>query len=94
MDNSKYIIVYLLTMNSISFILFFIDKKKSIKNKWRIKENTLHTVGFMGGIAGSIAAMILFRHKTKKLKFIIIIVIALIFNLLCIYKLIVSRLLV
>jgi uncharacterized membrane protein YsdA (DUF1294 family) len=35
----------------------------------------------MGGTIGSIAAMILFHHKTKKAKFVIITIIALIFNI-------------
>ena len=85
MPNIKYIIVYLIIINLFSFILFFVDKQKSKKGKWRIKENTLHAVGFMGGIIGSIAAMILFRHKTKKPKFIIITIIALLFNILMAY---------
>lgn len=76
-----YLLLYLSIINLASFITFFIDKRKSIKNKWRIKESSLHLLSFAGGIYGSIAAMILFRHKNKKLKFCIITVIALIFNL-------------
>ena len=40
----------------------------------------------MGGTIGSIAAMILFHHKTKKPKFVIITIIALLFNILMAYK--------
>ena len=76
MVNIKYILVYLLIINLISFALFYTDKQKAKKDRWRIKESTLHIVGFMGGIIGSIAAMILFRHKTKKTKFEIITIIA------------------
>lgn len=85
MPSTKYIIVYLILINLFSFILFFVDKEKSKKGKWRIKESTLHAAGFMGGIIGSIAAMLLFHHKTKKPKFIVITIIALLFNTLLAY---------
>lgn len=85
MDSIKYIVVYLLIINIIAFVLFFIDKQKAKKDKWRIKESTLHIAGFMGGIIGSIAAMILFHHKTRKPKFVIITIIALIFNVFVAY---------
>ena len=89
MVNIKYIMFYLLIMNLISFALFFADKQKSKRDKWRIKESTLHFVSFMGGTLGSIAAMILFHHKTKKPKFVIITIIALIFNVVLVYELLI-----
>lgn len=46
-----------------------IDKKKAIKKKWRISEQTLLSVSFIGGSLGAYLAMILFRHKTKHFKF-------------------------
>ncbi|NLK65400.1 MAG: DUF1294 domain-containing protein [Tissierellia bacterium] len=88
--NIKYIMLYLLIINITSFTLFLADKQKSKKNKWRIKESTLHTVSFMGGAIGSIAAMILFHHKTKKTKFIIITIIALIINAIMAYELLIN----
>ena len=78
----KYIVIYLIIINFISFILFFIDKKKALKDKWRIKESTLHLSSFLGGALGSIVAMKMFHHKTKKIKFGIITILALIFNIL------------
>ncbi len=49
----------------IAFILYFADKKKAQKNKWRIKEATLLGFGFCGGAVGALLAMKIFRHKTK-----------------------------
>ena len=89
MINIKYIMFYLLIINLISFALFFADKQKSKRDKWRIKESTLHLVSFMGGTLGSIAAMILFHHKTKKPKFVIITIIALLFNVVLVYELLI-----
>ena len=92
MDNIKYILIYLIIINIIAFVLFFMDKQKAKKDKWRIKESTLHIVGFMGGIIGSIAAMILFHHKTKKPKFVIITIIALLFNVFVAYEYLINLL--
>ena len=82
----KYIFIYLVTVNLISFMLFFLDKQRAKKHKWRIKESTLHITSFAGGIIGSIAAMLLFHHKTKKPGFVIITIIALLFNLFLVYE--------
>lgn len=86
MDNIKYILIYLVLINLISFILFFIDKQKAKKDKWRIKERTLHISSFLGGVLGSITAMILFHHKTKKRGFVAITALALIFNIYVMYQ--------
>ena len=78
----KYIGIYYVVINLISFTLFFIDKNKAERDKWRIKERTLHLFSFLGGAIGSIIAMNVFHHKTKKLKFCIITGLALIYNIL------------
>ncbi|MBR6580427.1 MAG: DUF1294 domain-containing protein [Ruminococcus sp.] len=49
----------------IAFVMYFADKKKAQKNKWRIKEATLLGFGFFGGAIGALLAMKIFRHKTK-----------------------------
>ena len=64
-----YLIYYLIFINIISFLTMFVDKKKAIKKKWRISEQTLLSVSFIGGSLGAYLAMILFRHKTKHFKF-------------------------
>lgn len=67
---------YLLLINFSSFILFGTDKliaKKKIPSfikKNRISEKSLHLASLFGGTPGSILAMVIFRHKTKKIKFI------------------------
>ena len=64
--------IYLIIINIISFLLYGIDKYKSIKGKWRIPEKVLLSNAFIGGGIGSIIGMYIFRHKTKKKKFIIL----------------------
>ncbi len=60
---------YIFTINVIGFILMYIDKVKAIKKQWRIRESTLFTIAYIGGSAGSLLGMYLFRHKTKHTKF-------------------------
>ena len=61
--------IYLIIINTISFISFGIDKRKAILKRQRISENTLLTMSFIGGVLGAILGMILFRHKIRKVKF-------------------------
>lgn len=65
----KIFLIYLITINLISFLAMGIDKLKAKKGSWRIKENTLLTLVILGGGIGGIAGIYTFRHKTKRLKF-------------------------
>lgn len=76
---------YYIIINIISFILFGLDKFLAIKHKNRISENTLILISFLGGSIGSLLGMKLFRHKTKKPKFYILIPLFIIINIL-LYK--------
>lgn len=69
----KIIIYYLLIINSGTFLLFGIDKHLARKNKERIPESTLISLSALGGAAGGLAAMYIFRHKTKKAKFFLVV---------------------
>ena len=70
--------VYLVIINLVAFALYYIDKQKAKRNKWRIKESVLLGVGFFGGAVGALAAMKLFRHKTQHSYFYIVNVLGLI----------------
>lgn len=65
----KYLFFYLLLINAVGLLIMLADKRKAIKNKWRIPEATLMTVAAIGGSIGSLLGMRLFRHKTKHPKF-------------------------
>lgn len=65
----KNIIIYLISINLITFLAMYIDKKKAEKNKWRIQESTLLILALIGGSIGGICGMYKFRHKTKKARF-------------------------
>ena len=64
---------YLIIINIITFIIYGIDKYKSIKHKYRISEKTLIILSILGGPFGAFFGMIIFHHKTQKKKFIILI---------------------
>ena len=67
----KYFIIYLIIINLIAFLTIYIDKKRAKYGKWRIKEHTLFILAILGGSIGAIAGMYTFRHKTKKMRFVI-----------------------
>lgn len=67
----KYILIYLIIINLITFIVFAHDKIYAIKKKWRYKEVSLLGMCLFGGAIGGFLAMHLFRHKTKKKVFVI-----------------------
>ena len=63
-----YLWIYLGVLGVMSIIAFFTylsDKRKAIKGKWRIRESVLLWMGVLGGAAGALISMNLFRHKTK-----------------------------
>lgn len=66
---NKIIFYYLITINIFTFLLFFIDKRKAIKHRWRIKESTLILLCVLGGSIGGLFSMYLFHHKTRHIKF-------------------------
>lgn len=78
----KYFYIYLLLINAAGLLIMLADKRKAIKNAWRIPETTLMTVAAIGGSVGCLAGMKLFRHKTKHPKFTIGIPVILAFQIL------------
>ena len=64
--------IYLLIINTISFLLMGIDKYQAIRKKYRISETSLLFISLIGGSIGTISGMLAFRHKIKKIKFLIL----------------------
>lgn len=62
-------IIYFILINIVGFALMGIDKKKAVRQKWRIPERTLFATALFGGSIGSIIGMEVFRHKTKHFSF-------------------------
>ncbi len=60
---------YLLIVNTLTFILYGLDKHKARHNCRRIPEATLLTLAIVGGSPAAWIAMHLFHHKTLHKKF-------------------------
>lgn len=60
-----YYLIWLAGMNLLAVLLYRADKGKAKRKQWRIRERTLLLTGLLGGAAGALAAMQLYRHKTK-----------------------------
>ncbi|MBQ8372369.1 MAG: DUF1294 domain-containing protein [Clostridia bacterium] len=54
----------------VTFALYGIDKYKAKRGLWRIPERVLLMLSALGGGIGGLAAMSLFRHKTRHIYFI------------------------
>ena len=67
----KNFIIYIISINLIGFFIMWLDKHKARKGSWRIPEKTLFIITAIGGGIGTTAGMFVFRHKTKKLNFLI-----------------------
>jgi len=59
----------LIALNAASFLLLGMDKFQAAQGGMRIPEKILFASAFVGGSAGTLVGMYLFRHKTKKTSF-------------------------
>ena len=71
MNLTNILIIYLVIINLAAFFIFGIDKRRAIKNRWRIAESTLFLLALIGGGIGAEAGMYVFHHKTRHLRFVI-----------------------
>ncbi|MBO5421361.1 MAG: DUF1294 domain-containing protein [Clostridia bacterium] len=68
----KYIIILFLVMSFISVVMTSYDKLAAKTHRRRIPENTLLILGLLGGATAMFATMCLIRHKTRHMKFMLI----------------------
>lgn len=59
------LVIYFFIINIVGFAVMGIDKKRAIKQNWRIPEATLFLVALIGGSLGSTIGMRFFHHKTR-----------------------------
>ena len=63
------LIGYFLLANGLAYAAFAIDKRRAIKNEWRIPERSLLLLATLGGWIGAKLAQRRLRHKTRKQPF-------------------------
>ena len=61
--------IYLVVINLLTLIIYGIDKLLAILHKVRVMERVLFLLAFIGGGLGALLGMLIFRHKTLKIKF-------------------------
>ena len=61
--------IYLVVINLLTLVIYGIDKLLSILHKVRVMERVLFLLAFIGGGLGALLGMLIFRHKTLKIKF-------------------------
>ncbi len=77
----KAYIAYLIVFSAVAFFAYALDKRKAVVGTWRISENLLLGLSFFGGGIGGYLAMHIFRHKTRKVKFHVVNILAIIWQL-------------
>lgn len=82
---------FLIVMSLWAFLAYKHDKIKAKKKKWRTKETVLLGLGFFGGAVGALAAMKIFRHKTRHWYFWVVNIIGLICHLTVLAMLLVQK---
>lgn len=61
-----FITIYLIALNLAAFAAFAWDKRASIRGEWRVPEDRLLALAFLGGSIGAKLAQMILRHKIRK----------------------------
>lgn len=70
-ENFTLIICFYLLISLITMLLYKHDKELAIRGKFRVSEAKLLFLPWMFGSLGGILGMYMFRHKTKKVYFVL-----------------------
>ena len=69
-----YILIgYLAIMNIAGFAVCAADKRAAVKHARRVRERTLFLLAILGAALGVWLSMLAYHHKTRKLRFMIIV---------------------
>jgi len=60
---------WLACINAVAFLFFGFDKLRAVIGGFRVPELVLHGLALLGGGAGGLAGIVLFRHKIRKAGF-------------------------
>ena len=76
----SFLTYYLLIMNFLTWVIYGLDKGRAKSGKWRIPERTLLILAAIGGSVGALIGMLMFRHKTRKAKFVTLVPVLLVIH--------------
>lgn len=63
---------YYILINIVLYVTMVIDKKRAIKDAWRIPEKNMFVMAVLGGGVGGLCAMVFHRHKNRHMDFILV----------------------
>lgn len=76
--SEQFLLYVLIATSAAAFVLCAVDKRRAVLSRTRIPEMALLLAALAGGSLGLLLGMHLFRHKTRKVSFqIVVILIAL-----------------
>ncbi len=81
--------IWLAIASSITFLVYGFDKAQAKMGSWRVPEVVLHGLALVGGFPGGWVGRSLFRHKTQKGFFALVLVISTLIHLGLVYWLII-----
>ena len=61
-----FLVFQLISINLVTILAYYVDKRAAINRRWRIPEKNLHMLELLGGWTGAYFAQKIFHHKTKK----------------------------
>ncbi len=60
---------WITVMSVVAFVVHGLDKRAAVRHHRRVPEARLHLLELLGGWPGAVMAMLLFRHKIRKMSY-------------------------
>lgn len=76
-----YVVLIYAVLSSLTFIVYWFDKRKAQARQWRTPESTLQLLALLGGWPGALLAQTYLRHKSQKRAFLVIFYFGVLLNL-------------
>ena len=76
-----YVLVAYALLSVLTFIAYWLDKRKAQARRWRTPESTLQLLALLGGWPGALLAQAYLRHKSQKRPFLVVFWFAVVVNL-------------
>jgi uncharacterized membrane protein YsdA (DUF1294 family) len=73
---ADFLLILLAVLNLLAFFSFGLDKRRARQQRHRTPESTLLILALLGGAPGAWLAVRFFRHKTRKITFLVPLILA------------------
>ena len=61
-----FLVYQFISINLVTFLAYWVDKRAAVRGAWRIPERNLHALEMLGGWSGALAGQKILHHKNKK----------------------------